>query len=104
MILFDANVLLNAHRSGQDHHGVARELLETVVNAAAPFAISEAVLGAFLRIATNPRAFAVPTPLDVAFRFADGLLRRHNARVVRAGERHWLIFEDLCRRTQPEAA
>lgn len=34
------------------------------------------------------------------FSFADSLLRRSNTRVVRAGDRHWTIFEDLCRRTQ----
>jgi uncharacterized protein len=100
VILFDVNVLLNAHRSGQEHHLAARELLETVVNAPTPFAVSEVVLGAFIRIATNPRAFAVPTPLDDAFRFADSILRRSNVRIVRAGDRHWQIFENLCRRTQ----
>lgn len=30
MIHFHVNVLLNAHRSGQDDHEVARELLETL--------------------------------------------------------------------------
>jgi toxin-antitoxin system PIN domain toxin len=100
VILFDVNVLLNAHRSGQEHHQVARDLLETTVNAAAPFAISELVLSAFVRIATNPRAFAVPTPLEDAFDFTDRLLRRSNARIVRPGERHWSIFERLCRSTQ----
>lgn len=104
MILFDVNVLLNAHRTGQEHHRIARQLLEAVVNAPAPFAVSELVLSAFVRIATNPRAFAVPTPLDDAFRFADSLLRRPNARIVRAGERHWPIFEELCRRTQARGA
>ena len=100
MILFDVNVLLNAHRSGQAHHVVARELLESVVNAPPPFAISESVLGAFVRIATHPRAFSTPTPLDIALEFTDSVLRRPNARIVRPGDRHWRIFEDLCRRTQ----
>jgi len=100
LILFDVNVLLNAHRPGQEHHRVARELLEQTVNAPAPFALSELVLTAFVRIATNPRAFSVPTPLDDAFRFTDRLLRRSNARVVRPSDRHWSIFEHLCRRTQ----
>jgi len=104
VILFDVNVLLNAHRPGQEHHGVARELLERTVNAPAPFAVSELVLSAFVRIATSPRAFAVPTPLEVAFRFTHGLLRRSNTRVVRPGERHWAIFEQLCRRTQARGA
>jgi len=100
VILFDVNVLLNAHRHGQEHHGVSRALLEAVVNAAPPFAVSELVLTAFVRIATNPRAFAVPTPLGDAFRFTDRLLQRSNARVVRPGDRHWAIFQDLCRRSQ----
>jgi uncharacterized protein len=104
VILFDVNVLLNAHRPGQEHHRVARELLEAVVNAPAPFALSELVLGAFVRIATNPRAFAVPTPLEDAFQFADALLRRGNARILRPGDRYWQIFEGLCRRTQARGA
>lgn len=104
MILFDVNVLLNAHRSGQEHHRVARALLETVVNAPAPFALSELVLSAFVRIATDPRAFRVTTPLDQAFLFVDSLRRRSNARVVRATDRHWEIFEALCRRTQARGA
>lgn len=62
------------------------------------------MLSAFVRIATNPRAFAVPTPLEDAFRFTNRLLQRSNARVVRPGERHWRIFEDLCRRTQARGA
>ena len=53
-----------------------------------------------MRIATNPRAFTTPTPLDDAFRFTDSLRQRSNARIVHAGDRHWTIFEDLCRRTQ----
>jgi toxin-antitoxin system PIN domain toxin len=104
VILFDVNVLLNAHRSGQEHHEVARRLLETVVNAPEPFALSELVLSSFVRIATNPRAFAVPTPLDDAFRLANSLLARSNARIVRPGDRHWGIFEQLCRRIQARGA
>ncbi len=104
MILFDVNVLLNAHRPGQEHHGVARALVETVVNTPAPFALSELVLSAFVRIATNPRAFAVATPLEDAFGFTDRLLLRPNARVLRPGDRHWAIFQDLCRRIQARGA
>jgi toxin-antitoxin system PIN domain toxin len=104
VILFDVNVLVNAHRSGQEHHRIARELLEEVVNARAPYALSELVLVAFVRVATNPRAFAVPTPLEDALRFTSALRQRSNARVVRPGARHWPIFAELCRRTQARAA
>ena len=100
MILFDVNVLLNAHRPEQPHHEVARELLETVVNAPAPYAVSELVLSAFVRIATHPRAFLAPMPLEAAFHATDQLLVHANARIVRPGKRHWRIFQDLSRRTQ----
>lgn len=104
MILFDVNVLLNAHRSGQEHHEAARELLESVVNAPVPFALSELVLSSFIRISTNPRAFAVPTPLEIAFDFIARLRGRTNARIVRPGDRHWQLFEQLCRHTQARGA
>ena len=104
MILFEVNVLVNAHRSSQEHHEVARGLLESVVNAPEPFGLSELVLSSFIRIATNPRLFAVPTPLDVAFGFVGRLRGRSNARIVRAGDRHWQIFEQLCLRTQARGA
>jgi toxin-antitoxin system PIN domain toxin len=104
VILFDVNVLLNAHRSGQEHHEVARALLESVVDAPEPFGLSELVSSSFVRIATDPRAFAVPTPLDVAFRFVERLRSRSNARIVRAGDRHRPLFEELCRRTQARGA
>jgi predicted nucleic acid-binding protein len=42
----------------------------------------------------------VPRPLDDAL----WLRRRPNARIVRAGDRHWRIFEDLCLRTQAQGA
>lgn len=104
MILFDVNVLLNAHRPSQAHHDLARELLAGSVNRSAPFALSESVLAGFIRIATNPRAFGSPTSIQEALRFTGDLLGRSNARVVRPGPLHWRIFEDLCRRTQARGA
>ncbi|MDO8209814.1 type II toxin-antitoxin system VapC family toxin [Conexibacter sp. CPCC 206217] len=104
MILFDVNVLINAHRAGQEHHDIARELVEHVVRGPEPFAVSELVMSGFVRIVTNPRAFAVPTPLDEAFLFVSSIKDHPNARVVRPGGRHWEIFEQLCRSTQARSA
>ena len=100
MVLFDVNVLLNAHRPDQDHHRPALEAIEATVNDPAPFGLSDAVLSAFIRIATNPRAFKSPTPLDVAFAVTNGLISRPNARLLRPTEANWPIFERLCRQTQ----
>lgn len=98
MILFDVNVLLNAHREEQAHHEVARTLLEEVVGDPAPFGVSELVLSAFVRVATHRRALNPPTSLEVALAFCDDLRARPNARPVAPGPRHWVVFEHLCRR------
>ena len=98
MILFDVNVLLNAHRVEQRDHEVARDLLERTAGAVHPFALSELILSAFVRIATHRRALNPPTPLGDALDFCDGLRIRPNARIVAPGRRHWTLFADLCRR------
>jgi toxin-antitoxin system PIN domain toxin len=98
VILFDVNVLLNAHRVEQPDHEVARELLERTADDSRPFALSELVLSAFVRIATHRRALNPPTPLGDALDFCDGLRTRPNARIVAPGRRHWMLFTNLCRR------
>ena len=98
MILFDVNVLLNAHRAEQPDHELARELLERTVNDARPFAVSELILASFVRITTHRRALNPPTPLVEALSFCDGLRSRPNVRFVAPGSRHWSLFIDLCRR------
>ncbi len=98
MILFDVNVLLNAHRVEQPHHDVARDLLERTAGDVRPFALSELILSSFVRIVTHRRALNPPTALGDALDFCDGLRTRPNARIVTPGRRHWILFADLCRR------
>jgi toxin-antitoxin system PIN domain toxin len=98
VILFDVNVLLNAHRIEQPHHEVAHDLLERTAGDVRPFALSELILSSFVRIVTHRRALDPPTPLGDALDFCDGLRARPNARIVAPGPRHWTLFADLCRR------
>jgi predicted nucleic acid-binding protein len=49
-----------------------------------------------VRIVTDRRAYPVPTTLSDAFAFCDSLLAQPNCEVIEPGERHWLIFQDLC--------
>ena len=98
MILFDVNVLLNAHRVEQPDHELARDLLQRTVSDARPYAVSELILGSFVRIATHRRALNPPTPLGDALDFCEGLRSRPNARIIAPGPRHWTLFTDLCRR------
>jgi uncharacterized protein len=98
VILFDVNVLLNAHRVEQPDHGLARDLLERTVADVRPFAVSELILGSFVRIATHRRAMDPPTPIAEALDFCQTLRVRPNARIVAPGPRHWELFSGLCRR------
>ncbi len=96
MILFDVNVLVNAHVTGQTHRAVAAELLERTLAGPAPFALSELVLSAFVRITTHPRALVSPTRLPDALAFCRALREHPGAHLVAPGARHWSIFERLC--------
>jgi toxin-antitoxin system PIN domain toxin len=97
MLLTDVNVLVYALRVDVADHSRYKDWLEEMVASESAFAVSEQVLSGFVRVATHPRAFKQPTPLDVALSFAD-LIRNHaNAVTVAPGERHWDIFTRLCR-------
>jgi predicted nucleic acid-binding protein len=60
------------------------------------FGLSELVLSAFIRVVTNPRAFAEPDSLAGAFGFTASLREQPNAVIVSPGPRHWDIFARLC--------
>src|SRR6266702_1379645 len=70
----DVNVLIYAFRKDMPQHGVCRAWLAGVVTGEARFALSTLVLGAVVRITTNPRAFKMPSAIEEAFGFCDNLL------------------------------
>lgn len=86
-----------AHRPDVVEHPPYRAWLDGVVNSDAAFGMADIVLSGFLRIVTNPRIFAAPTPIEVAIGFAEGLRARPNCIRVAPGPRHWSIFCRLCR-------
>ena len=64
MIAVDTNVLVHAHRSDSPWHARALESFATL--GARRWAIPWPCLHEFLAIATHPKVFAPPTPLDDA--------------------------------------
>lgn len=52
-----------------------------------------------MRVVTHPRVFKTPTSLELALEFAATLREQPNCIPVGPGERHWGIFERLCRET-----
>lgn len=97
MVLADVNVLVYAHRSDANRHAEYRRWLEELINGDAAFGISELALSGFLRVATHPRVFLDPSPLAAALEFVQKIRARPNCVVLPPGERHWNIFEGLCR-------
>jgi uncharacterized protein len=96
MLLPDVNVLVYAHRQDGPEYPVYRRWLEELVSADAAFGMADIVLSGFLRIVTNPRVFARPTPVDLAVGFTEELRALPNCVAVAPGPRHWSIFSRLC--------
>lgn len=96
MILADVNVLVYAHRQDLPQHDRFSAWLGEEVESGRSFALCDASLTGFLRIVTNGRIFAVPTPLDIALRSIEELREQPGAIYVGPGARHWEIFAGLC--------
>jgi uncharacterized protein len=96
MILPDANALIYAFRRDMPQHRFCRAWLAAIVSGDASFGLSPMVLGAVVRITTNPRVFQTPSSAEEAFGFCADLLGQPHSRVVEPGERHWEIFRRLC--------
>lgn len=97
MIIPDVNVLIGAFRRDAPGHEALRSWLERAVADSELLGLTDAVVGAVVRITTHPRVFAKPSSLDEvlaqleALRGADGVTR------VGPGPRHWEVFSGLCR-------
>ncbi|MBN1653066.1 MAG: type II toxin-antitoxin system VapC family toxin [Deltaproteobacteria bacterium] len=95
MILCDVNVLLYALIEQSEHHKRCLRLLEDLRRGGQRFGVSELVLAAVIRIATNPKVFKpVPEPVLV-FAFVDALRDHPMAVRIEPGKRHWRLFRDL---------
>lgn len=97
MILTDINVLVYAFREGAPDHRHYRDWLFGILQGDEAFAVSDLVLSGFIRVVTHPRVFEEPASLEDALAFAEPLRDHPNAIHLRPGERHWSIFQRLCR-------
>jgi uncharacterized protein len=93
----DVNILVYAHRSDEARHDPYKAWLEKLVNGAEPFALSVLVAVAFVRIVTNKRIFATPTPLPTALSVLDHLFGHPRCRLAVPAVDHWDRVAALCR-------
>lgn len=97
MILPDVNVLVYAFNEDARDHALYAAWLTDTLKAPEPYAISEIVLSAVVRIVTNPRILERPAPIERALEFAGSVTAAPNCVRLGPGPRHWSIFTDLCR-------
>lgn len=95
----DVNVLVYAHRPDERTHPAYRSWLEAAVTDPEPLLLSVLVAVAFVRIVTNPRIYADPTPLAVALATIDRISRHPGCVVVGPGAGHLESVARLCQAT-----
>lgn len=100
MILIDANLLLYAYDSTAPEHPKARGWLEEVLAKPEPVLFPWQSIHAFLRIATNPRAWRTPLTIEEAREIVDEWLSLPNVVALSPGERHWEILRELLPESQ----
>lgn len=95
MNLVDVNLLLYAYNSSSEHHQRARQWIEHVFSSPEPVGLTWIAILAFLRIATNSRAFERPLSERDAVAIVDQWLRVSAVRIFEPGPRYWSILTSL---------
>ncbi len=103
MILVDANILLYAEDQLSPHHVQASTWWDAALSGASPVCLCWTVLGAFIRIGTNPRVFEQPLSLDQAISRVRSWMDQPCTRMVMPTERHWTVFQQMLRQGQAVA-
>jgi toxin-antitoxin system PIN domain toxin len=92
----DVNILLGAHQQHDPNHAaLLRWLTQAAAADSEPLGISELVLSGVTRIATNHRAYPVPSTPAQAIEFCEQVRRAPATQIVAPGPRHWSIFAEL---------
>ena len=96
MLVLDVNLLVAAHRGDHPQHVPARAWLDDLTRSRARFGVSSGVWGSVLRIATNRRAFVVPSPRGAVFDFVRAVRAQPGHQPCEPGPRHLELLERLC--------
>ncbi len=97
MLLVDVNVFVYAARRDSVRHEEYRDWLNDRMTGPEGFGVDGLVLSGFVRVVSNHRVFAQPTPTSTALDFCRRVLDAPAAVQVNPGPRHWGLFDGLCR-------
>ena len=92
MILPDVNVLVYAYRADLVQHEAYRPWLSEAIDGPEPFGVADVVLTGFMRVVTNRRIFANPSPIRAALTFVNRVRSAPAARAVMATDATWRAF------------
>jgi len=101
--LLDASALLHAYDPDFREYERSRRWLEETFSGPERVGLAWVTVLAFLRIATNPRAFPRPLSIEEATSVVSEWLERPNVSVLEPGARHWEILRDLLSEAQARA-
>lgn len=96
MQLLDVNVLIYAFRDEMVQHPPVAAFLDGLVNGEDRFGVPELTLSALVRIVTQ-KPWKPPSPTEDVLAFCEALRAAPTCKVVQPTERHWEIFDRLCR-------
>ena len=97
MIIPDVNVLVYAYRADLDQHQAHRAWLSKALGGPEPIGLPEVVLTGFMRVVTNRRIFANPSPIQAALTFVERVRAAPVARSVLATDATWREFARFAR-------
>jgi uncharacterized protein len=84
----DVNVLVYAHREDEERNAAYARWLAQMIDGPEPFALSVLVAVGFVRIVTNPRIYADPTPLGVALAVIERITAHPRCRIAAPADGH----------------
>lgn len=99
MLMPDVNILVYAHRRDETVHEAYATWLKQLADGAEPFALSVLVAVGFLRVVTNRRIYADPTPLPAALATIEQLASHPRCRLATPASGHLADVIRLCRAT-----
>ena len=99
MKVVDVNVLLYAVNEDAERHTVLRRWWEEALNGDESVGLPWIVLSGFLRVATNPRVFPAPMPVDRALAKVETWICAETVSVIVEKPAHWRVLRDLLPRT-----
>ncbi len=100
MIAVDTNLLVYALREESVWHESARQALTGLAEAPGAWAIPAPCIHEFLAVATHPRIFSPPTPLNIALDFVSALLKSPSLEVLSEGPGYWPVLNSLLRKAK----